>query len=286
MGTMEKMFSALGTVNRITVWFAPEQRESAREALEQVENYVNDMDDRLSVFKAQSEIAQINRQAGLCDTQVSRETFDLLKLSKIYGDRTGGAFDITTKPLTEATADKSADKVNYRDILLNQRQLTVKLRRQGQAVHLGGIAKGYALDHVGALLISYGIRHAVINLGGTVRHIGESRKTGIRHPFAAGEIAVLLDSSNEAVVTSGLYERGEHIFNPMTGQPARTDLISATVVGTNGTAADAAATACLVLDAQRSVALLASLGLEGVFIRRDGAIFATKGIQPRIQCVS
>lgn len=286
MGTMEKMFAALGTVNHITVWFEPEQRGLTHQVLEQAENDLNEMDDRLSVFKPHSEISQINQHAGICKTQVSEETFELLKLSKIYGSKTGGAFDITTKPLTETNTDNLVGKVNYRDILLDAGHATVKLRHQGQAIHVGGIAKGYAVDRIAAMLTTYGIHNAIINLGGTVRHMGKSRKTGIRNPFAPNRIAVTLNSVDEAVVTSGLYERGSHIFNPVTGQPARTDLVSATVVGTNGAAADAAATACLVLGSGRSVALLASLGLEGIFIRKDGGIFATKGIQPRIQCVS
>lgn len=283
---MEKMFAALGTVNHITVWFEPEQRGLTHQVLEQAENDLNEMDDRLSVFKPHSEISQINQHAGICETQVSEETFELLKLSKIYGSKTGGAFDITTKPLTETNTDNLVGKVNYRDILLDAGHATVKLRHQGQAIHVGGIAKGYAVDRIAAMLTTYGIHNAIINLGGTVRHMGKSRKTGIRNPFAPNRIAVTLNSVDEAVVTSGLYERGSHIFNPVTGQPARTDLVSATVVGTNGAAADAAVTACLVLGSGRSVALLASLGLEGIFIRKDGGIFATKGIQPRIQCVS
>lgn len=90
------------------------------------------------------------------------------------------------------------------------------------------------------------------------------------------------DSAEEVIVTSGLYERGSHIFDPATGRPAETDLVSATVVGGNGAAADAAATACIVLGTQKSVGLLSSLGLEGILIRKDGGIFATKAMQSRI----
>lgn len=284
MGTMEKMFTALGTVNHITVCFVPREREQVRQALERAESCINEMDDCLSVFKANSEIMQINRHAGICDTQVSRETFDLLRISKIYGDKTGGAFDITTQSLVAANTKTAVAKscVNYRDVLLNDTQCSVKLRHKGQGIHLGGIAKGYAADKIAAMLKKYGIRSAVINLGGTVRHIGQSRRTGIRNPFAPNDIAVTFDSTDEVIVTSGLYERGDHIFDPASGQPVETDLLSVTAVGSNGAAADAAATACMVLGAEKSVGLLFSLGLEGILIRKDGAIFATKGMQSRI----
>ena len=282
MGTMEKLFTSMGTVHHITVDFASSEQEQARQALERAEQYMEEMDDRLSVFKEDSEISQINLHAGLCDTHVSRETFALLRLCKQYGDQTEGVFDITTKPLTDADEPPSAAKVNNRDILLNDRYRSVRLRYKGQGIQLGGIAKGYAVDAIAAMLKACGVRSAVINLGGTVRHIGQSRKTGVRNPFSPGEIALTFDSTEEAIVTSGLYERGSHIYDPATGRPAATDLVSATVVGGNGAAADAAATACIVMGAQKSVGLLSSLGLEGIFIRRDGGIFATKGMQSRI----
>lgn len=278
MGTIEKMLTALGTVNHITVYFTPEQREAARQALDRAENYLNDMDDRLSVFKADSEISQINDHAGICDVSVSAETFELLRLSKELGGKTDGAFDITTKPLTDA----KTGRVDYRDVLLNPGRFSVRLRHQGQGIHLGGIAKGYAADRIAAMLIENGIDCAAINLGGTVRHIGQSRRTGIRNPFAPKEIIAVLDSVNETVVTSGLYERGSHIFDPRSGMPAETDLLSVTVVGNDGAAADAAATACMVLGAEKSAALLSSLKLEGIFILKNGGIFTTKKIRPRV----
>lgn len=272
------MIAALGTVNHITAYFSPEQREAARQALDRAEDYLNDMDDRLSVFKADSEISHINDHAGICDVSVSAETFELLRLSKELGGKTDGAFDITTKPLTDA----KAGRVNYRDMLLNPEKMSVRLRHRGQGIQLGGIAKGYAADRIAAMLEESGIHHASVNLDGTVRHIGQSRRTGIRNPLARGEIAAVLDSVDETVVTSGLYERGSHIFDPMTGMPAETDLLSATVVGSDGAAADAAATACMVLGAAKSAALLSSLGLEGILILKSGDMVATEGIKSRV----
>ena len=127
-----------------------------------------------------------------------------------------------------------------------------------------------------------GVSSAVLNLGGTVRHIGSRRRTGVRNPFSPGQTVLTFDSAGEAIVTSGLYERGSHIYNPATGRPAETDLVSVTVVGHNGAAADAAATACIVLGTEQSVGLLSSLCLEGILIRKDGGIFVTKGMQSRI----
>ncbi|MBQ1440838.1 MAG: FAD:protein FMN transferase [Clostridia bacterium] len=281
MGTIEKMFIALGTVNRITAWFDAAERESARLALERAEEYINDMDDRLSVFKPDSEISRINENAGVRDTLVCRDTFELLKLCVKYGELTGGVFDITTKPLTEASGNGA--RVNYHDVLLDDRGLSVRLRSVGEGIHLGGIAKGYAVDTVARILERGGVRHAVINLGGTVRNTGRAGTVGIRNPFEPEKTALTIESVDEAVVTSGLYERGNHIFDPVSGRPAVSDIASVTVVGNDGAAADAAATACMVIGSVRSVRLLDFLGLDGIFILRNGDIFATKSLLTRVK---
>lgn len=281
MGSIEKMFIALGTVNCITARFEDSQRESARIALDRAEEYINDMDDRLSVFKPDSEVSQINANAGVCDTLIGRDTFDLLQLCVKYGEVTGGVFDITTKPLTDE--EKAEARVDYRDILLNNKKLSARLRSVGQGIHLGGIAKGYAVDRVAGILANQGVKNAVINLGGTVRNVGKAERIGIRNPFEPGKIAASIESVDEAVVTSGLYERGSHIFDPVSGKPAVSDLASVTVVGKDGAAADASATACMVLGSMRGMLLLDLLGLEGIFILSDGGIFATKNVRERVK---
>ena len=210
-----------------------------------------------------------------------RDTFELLRLCVRYGKRTGGLFDVTTKPLSDG-AEESA-KVDYRDLMLDEGRLSARLRNTGQGIHLGGIAKGYAVDRVAELLQGHGVKSAVINLGGTVRNIGRSERVGIRNPFDPEKIVLSLDSVDEAVVTSGLYERGNHIFDPVSGRPAISDLASVTVVGKDGAAADVAATACMVSGSLRGISLLRSMGLEGVFILRDGGIFATKNIRERVK---
>ena len=281
MGTIEKIFIALGTVNRMTARFDESERETVRLALDKAEEYIADMDDRLSVFKPESEISRINANAGKSGTLLSRDTFDLLRLCVKYGELTGGVFDITTKVLTDA--GKSKARINYHDILLDENSLSARLKNAGQGIHLGGIAKGYAVDRVADILERHGVKNAVINLGGTVRNIGQSVSVGIRNPFDPEKIVLSIESADEAVVTSGLYERGNHIFDPVSGRPAISDLASATVIGKDGAAADVAATACMVLGSMRSVRLLHSLGLEGIFILKDGGVLATKNVRERVK---
>lgn len=281
MGTIEKLFTALGTVNHVKAVFEKAERDTVRQALDRVEEYICGMDDLLSVFKPDSEISLINRNAGVAPTGVSEETFRLLSLCVEYGDRTSGVFDITTRPLADSSGQMV--RVDYRDIILDGKALTVMLRHKGQAIHLGGIAKGYLIDRAAGMLRESGVRKATLDFGGTVRAVGLRQKVGIRNPFDRERVAAALETGDEAVVTSGLYERGNHIFNPATGRPAETDLASVTVIGPDGAAADAAATACMVLGAERSFGLLDSLGMEGIMIRKNGEMFATKGIKDKIE---
>lgn len=284
MGTMEKIekiFLGFGTVNHITARFTGPERESVRTALDAAEEYINTMDDRLSVFKPDSLVSQINANSGKRETLVDMDTFSLLRRCREFGELTGGIFDITTKPLTDGY--ESDARVDYHDIMLDESSLSVKLRHRGQAIHLGGIAKGYAVDRVADILERNGVKDAVINLGGTVRNIGISRKVGIRHPFSPGQIAMSIDSVGEAVVTSGLYERGCHIFDPVSGTPAVSDLASATVIGNDGAAADVAATACMILGSVRGAQLVSMMGLEGIFILKTGEILAMDNIRSRIK---
>ena len=91
---------------------------------------------------------------------------------------------------------------------MNEQEKTVMLKKRGQQLDLGGIAKGYAADEVKKILLENGIANALINFGGTVINIGENRKIGIRNPFSKEEKPFAkIDIGNKAVVTSGIYEQ-------------------------------------------------------------------------------
>ena len=95
MKTIQKIFSSLGTLNTITVYVNENESEKVKNILDEVEQYVNELDDKFSVFKDTSEISNINKNAGINTVTVSKDTYEILKLSKEYGDLTRGTFDIT-----------------------------------------------------------------------------------------------------------------------------------------------------------------------------------------------
>jgi thiamine biosynthesis lipoprotein len=160
---------------------------------------------------------------------------------------------------------------------------------------LGGFAKGVAVDRAIELLRARGIEHAIVNAGGDLRAIGRKGerpwRIGIRAPRdAAGVMAALETGDDEAVFTSGDYERFfdyegrhyHHILDPRTGYPAA-GLVSVTVLHTDAGLADAAATALMVAGPEAWPEVAAQLGLEAVMVvREDGAIELTPAMQPRL----
>lgn len=158
----------------------------------------------------------------------------------------------------------------------------------------GGIAKGYAIDIACDTLRKHGIDNAIVNAGGDLRAIGDHGerpwRIAVRDP-AGGIIGVLEAGRDEAIFTSGNYERFRqdkterypHILNPLTGWPVR-DVASVTVITGDGWMADAAATALIVagLDDWKGVAR--ALGLEQVLIvDEDGKAYLTEKMNERME---
>ena len=104
--TIQKMFQALGTINTITIYFEKKEMDKVHQILEYIEKYINDIDDKFSIFKKSSEINNINKMAGKEFICISEDTFEILKLSKNYGDFTAGLFDITSKPYIDLIKNK------------------------------------------------------------------------------------------------------------------------------------------------------------------------------------
>ncbi len=137
-----------------------------------------------------------------------------------------------------------------------------------------GLVKGWAVEHALDPLVEAGVDAALINGGGDIvafghRPSGDAWPIGIRHPWHEDGLACII-TVDAAVATSGVYERGLHLFDPHTGQ-RHTRAASATVTGPSLAIADALATAVAVggdpvCDLIDSVA-----GYAAYLIRPDGS---------------
>lgn len=296
----QKMFFAMGTVNTITVF------EEADEALSAAKNCVKELERKLSAYSRGSEISAVNRNAGISPVAVSKDTFRLIKHSVVYSQLTGGCFDITSRPLSQLWKNamkcgelpnakdlfKVKALVSYNGIILDSERRTVMLKKRGQQLDLGAVAKGYAADEVRKLLLTYGIKNAMINFGGTIINLGQFRRIGIQKPFSPNgkTFASLEIPDGKAVVSSGLYEQfcmidGQlihHIADIRTGFPSDSGLIAVTLIGDCAEELDALATAAFIMGAQQSMKLLKLRNIEALFITDKQEIYVTEKLKSEL----
>lgn len=299
-----RKFLSLGTLNEIIT-----EVEADKNVIDNAIRRVGEIDDAMSAFKRDSEISKINLYAGQKWVSVSPDCFNLLKLSTNLSEVSAGAFDITIKPIVELWGINKKSNyfpedlqihtalklVNYKDLLLDEKSHSARLANPGQAIDLGGIAKGYAADEVKRILLDGGIKTALINLGGNIIAVGRNHenmpwKIGIQNPMAVrGTYVGVLSAENVSVVTSGSNERFfvkngvrcHHIINPKTGIPAQSGLLSATIVAENSTLADALSTAAFVLGMEKGLDLIKKYGAEAIFATDDFKVYVTDGLKDK-----
>lgn len=294
---LQKIFPAFGTVNSITLYGGFDQ-----EIAEQVKKRILELHRCFSFFEPGSDIFKINEHAGIKPVSVHQDTIFVLSHALAYGRETQGAFDITSgavgrlwrDAIRSAQIPSESEIAECRclsglsDLILDKAEGTAFLRRNGQQIDLGGIAKGYAADEAVRILKKYKVHNALINFGGTVIAIGREQKIGIQNPYQKnGESMADIAVENKAVVTSGTYERGfffkgrryHHIIDPRTGRPADSGLLSVTLIGKSAMELDALATGICVLGEKSGLPLLEKSGLEAVFISNSGEIRITGGLQ-------
>lgn len=302
-------FYVLGTIIQLKVYGNNGQR-----AIEEAVNRLNDIDNKMSVFKEYSEISMINQNAGISSQEVSKDTYFVMKEAVRYSELSEGAFNPTIRPVVELWGigtDKARipndneirsklKLVNYKDIILNEKDKTIKLRNKGQNIDLGGIAKGYAADEVKSILIKNNIKSALINLGGNIFALGKKPdKTqwyiGIQNPFnKRGEFVGFISIKNKSVVTSGNYERYfisngkrfHHIIDPKTGYPSDSKIVSSTIISDHSIDGDGLSTGVYIMGLDKSIKLIESIkGIDAIFITENKEVYFTSGIKNKFKLI-
>ena len=299
----------LDTVVTLTAY-----QSGAEKTLNRAFSRIAQIEDEMGVLKQDSEIAALNAKGT---AKLTEDVFFVIQKGLEIARLSGGAFDPTVLPLTRLwgfddeakekkvpTADqieKARARVDYKKVALDEKTGTVVLEKS-MGVDLGGIAKGYAADEAWRIFREDGVRSAILDLGGNIVAVGSRPdgtpwRIGIRDPRAQSEggYYAVLSLSDEAVVTSGDYERYfmengvryHHIFDTKTGYPAQSGVISATIVSKDSTTADALSTAVFVLGVDKGLALVESVeGTEAVIVTGDKKVYATPGIRDRVEMVS
>lgn len=297
-----KELFAMDTVMRFTAYGARSE-EAVDAAIQEVQR----LDALLSTGSASSEVSQLNRAGG---GAVSEDTARLLSASLDFYRSTGGLFDCTIYPLMElwgfSTRDyhvpapaELAEKLPLADFSRVRFDGQTVHLAEGQALDFGGIAKGYAAQRVCEIFQSCGVDSGNISLGGNVQVLGTKPdgtdwRIGIQDPGGVqGTILAVLPVQDRALVTSGGYERyfeedGKtyiHILDPRTGCPAETDLLSVTIVSSDGMLADALSTALFIMGSQAAADYWRGQGctFDMVLVTEDLEIWATENISASLE---
>lgn len=279
--------------------------------LDQCFNELERIQNLMNVSDTKSEVSKINSSAGIKPVTVSDETYNVIKESIKYSEKTSGEFDISVGPLvvlwgintvhaavpSKTSIDSLLPLVNYKNIVLDDTEKSVFLKVKGMSIDLGGIAKGYAGDKVSEVLNKNGVRHAIIDLGGNIVAVGSKAdgsnwNIGIRNPEIDGDgnAIGIVKVANSAIVTSGIYERYfkennkiyHHILDPKTGYPVDNNLLCVTIISDSSLEADANAKAfCLGLTAGLKY-IEEQSGLEAVFITKEKKVYVTDGLKDKI----
>lgn len=292
----------MGTSLRMTLWHAdPDAGQAAMDAVVADMSRINAL---MSPYLPDSELSRLNARAAQSAVKVSPELFRLLEISRAVSELTDGAFDITYASVGHLydyrrrvrpdpqTVQRRLPAIDYRHVELDAERRSVGFASAGVRIDLGGIAKGYAVERAARILREHGVAHAQVSLGGDTRLVGDRRGRpwiiGIRDPRDAERTAVRIPLADEAVSTSGDYERYfeehgiryHHIIDPATGHSP--DAVrSVTILGPEATRTDAYSTSVFVMGAARGLAFInGQPDYEAVIVDSRGRLHYSAGLQP------
>ena len=288
--------SAFGTTFHITL-----NSGDASIGKKQIDSLIQTVNRSLSTYMPESDISRINRG----DTSVIVDSYFIevfQKSGKIHAD-SEGAFDPTigimvnawgfgpgegVPNLDQKKVDSLMESVGFEKLKLEQGRL---IRPHSQNyLDFNAIAKGYGVDVIGRFLESRGVTDYLVEVGGEIRARGKNDKglpwkVAIEEPNFDGSrsFQTIIELRDESIATSGNYrkfkvdsitgEKYAHTIDSRTGYPSKSDLLSASVIGSMDCAdADGYATAFMAMGSDRAVAFLKNHREMKAFL-----IYAEKG---------
>jgi thiamine biosynthesis lipoprotein len=213
--------------------------------VEAVFDWLREVDARFSTYRPDSEVNRLDR-GELRPEDCSEDLRHVLERCTELWQETGGYFD------TYATGRFDPS----------------------------GYVKGWSVQRASELLSASGAGNHLVDVGGDIQTRGwpapgAQWEIGVRHPLDTSKVCWVLAGTDLAVATSGTYERGYHVVNPLTGTLAKA-LCSVTVVGRDIGTTDGYATAALAMGLPGALTWLAGLdGYEAGVVTADGRAYAS-----------
>jgi len=249
--------------------------------LDSVFTMIDEYEMLLSFHKENSQLQTINLSEEE-NFSIPTQYYEILQVSEQVYLNSDSLFDISIGTLTEIWDFDNEIIPEEKEIHEAERYIgfnkityseTEMYKPYGMKLNFGGIAKGYIIDKVTDFLNRESLISGIINIGGDIRLFGQEKplKVGIQHPRGErNEITGILKVKNEAIVTSGDYERFfisagkryHHIIDPLTGYPALKN-VSVTVIAETAVIADAYSTAIFMMEREKAIQLANSIeGME------------------------
>lgn len=258
---------------------------------------------------ADSEVNQVNQAAKAAvgtEVPISADMAHVLETALEYGEKSGGMLDCTIGDLidlwgigTDHAAIPADGKIQallrpdgWKDVSYHAESGSLTFASDAVTLNFGAVAKGYISDAMKTALEETGVTSALMSLGGNVMTLGvkpdgSSWTVAITDPFSPDSLIASLHVTDQAVVTSGNYEkyfeengkRYHHILDPYTGAPSESDVVSTTIIADNGIDCDALSTATYLLGSDAGMQLINSLdGIEAVFVKATGELVTSDGM--------
>ena len=281
-------------------------QEAANQYLNAAQGEIERIERLISSWDANSQTAEINRQAGIKPVKVAKELYNLIARSIEISKITQGAFDISYAALdpvwffdgrmkavpSESERLKSVQNIGFKDLVLNAKEQTVYLPKKGMKIGFGAIGKGYAADATKKLMKSLGVSSGIINASGDLASWGKKPdgtdwQVGISNPENPAKVFSWFPVRDAAVATSGNYEKYvtlegkqySHIMDPRTGIPV-SGIKSVTVFAPKAELADAFATAVFIMGIDTGIDTISQLpGMSCIIVDAENNIHHSPNIQ-------
>ena len=270
MKTVTLAQKSMGT--RFELVLNGEQEPFLQAAGEEALREIARLERQLSLYRDDSDLAEINAYAAVNPVRVEPRLFRFIERAIQLSEATNGAFDFTVAPLMQAwgfiggeghwpeaeALEQARSVVGVSHLVLNETDYTIAFDRTGVRLDFGAIGKGYAIDAAAEILRDYGIDSALLH-GGTSPVYAMGRppdadgwRIAIQNPQNDSAPLAVVTLENEALSVSAPHNKkftanGQtygHVLNPRTGSPAIGHLLAA-LVTTNATDGDALSTALL-----------------------------------------
>ena len=300
--TTQQIF-AMDTVMDLTAY-----GKKADDGISAAISIINSMDTLLDPENERSKTYEINHAMG-SSVVVNEQIAKMLRTAQTVYERSDGALDLTTYPLSklwgfidqnyrvpsDAEIERLLPCVDMSKVQLaatdDSANYLVTMPAD-MSLSFGAVAKGCASDYAIQAMRAAGVTSGVVSLGGNVQTLGKKPdgsdwNIAVQDPNDTGSYLGYLTVGETAVITSGSYQRfftegGQkyhHILSPKTGRPVNNGLLSVTIVCEDGTLADCLSTAMFVLGPQAALNYWRTYGgFEMVLVKSDGHVVLTNGL--------